>query len=231
MHDVDRPTTAFEAGVGAFEAEGPYSGETEFNFESEGVFNEVQEMELAANMLEVTNEAELEQFLGDLIKKAGGAIGKIIRSPTGQAIGGLLRTAAREALPIIGTAAGTALGGPLGGSVGGGLAQTLGQAFGLELEGLSPQDQEYEVARQFVKFAGDTVRRTVEQGGVAPAVAAQNAAIEAARQHAPGLVSVVVGPGGNGTATIPARYSIAGTPAGNAGQWVRRGNHIVLYGV
>lgn len=225
MHDVDRPTTAFEAETGTYEAEGfPYQGESEFQFESEGVFSEVQEMELAANMLEISGEAELDHFLGDLIKKAGHALGKVVKSPVGQAIGGILKQAAGAALPVLGTAAGTALGGPIGGQIGGGLASSLGSALGLELEGLSPQDQEYEVARQFVKFAGDAVKRTLDQPGTPPAIAAQNAFAEAARQHAPGLVNVVrVNIGGNGHR----RHHQAAA----SGQWVRRGNQIVLYGI
>src|SRR6185369_2987197 len=70
----------------------------EYDFEAEnsesGVFNESEEMELAAELLEVRDEAELEQFLGDLIKKAGSAIGKAVKSPIGQAIGDVLKAAA-----------------------------------------------------------------------------------------------------------------------------------------
>ena len=35
------------------------------------------------------------------------------------------------------------------------MASSLGGAFGLELEGLSAEDQEFEVARRFVEFAGE----------------------------------------------------------------------------
>ena len=59
-------------------------------------------MELAAELLEVSNEQELEQFLGDFIKKAGKAIGGFVKSPIGQAIGGVLKSAANVALPIAG---------------------------------------------------------------------------------------------------------------------------------
>ena len=78
-----------------------------------GVFNEAQEMELAAELLGVANDHELEQFLGDFIKKAGKAIGGIVKSPIGQAIGGVLKSAAKAALPIAGGALGTLVGGPL----------------------------------------------------------------------------------------------------------------------
>ena len=77
----------------------------EYEFESGAaqseseVFNEAEQMELAAELLEVRDEAELEQFLGSLIKKAGSALGKIVKSPVGQAIGGFLKSAAKKALP------------------------------------------------------------------------------------------------------------------------------------
>ena len=78
----------------------------EYEFESgtaqseSEVFNEAEQMELAAELLEVRDEAELEQFLGSLIKKAGSALGKVVKSPVGKAIGGFLKSAAKKALPM-----------------------------------------------------------------------------------------------------------------------------------
>ena len=103
MHDIDRtligynPETelmpeAFEYG----EAEWPgETGET-------GVFSENEEMELAAELLGVASEQELDRFLGGLIKKASQAVGKFVKSPTGQALGGILKGAAKQALPVVG---------------------------------------------------------------------------------------------------------------------------------
>ena len=118
-------------------------------------------MELAAELLEVTNEQELDHFLGDLIKKAGSAVGQFVSSPVGQAIGGVLKTAAKTALPIAGGALGAYVGGPLGARIGSGLASMAGQALGLELEGLSQEDREFQSARQFVRWAGDTAKNTL----------------------------------------------------------------------
>jgi len=196
----------------------------EYDFEAEGgsggVFNEAEQMELAAELLEVRDEAELEQFLGDLIKKAGNAIGKVVRSPVGQAIGGVLKTAAKTALPVAGTALGAFLGGPLGAQIGGGLASMAGDALGLELEGLSNEDREYEAAKQFVNFAGETVKNALAQAGVNPAAAVAAAVQQAAQTHAPGLLGVMQG---------PAR---SGRPEGGvSGTWHRRGNTIVVRGV
>src|SRR5438128_2685697 len=68
------------------------------------VLDEVDEMELAGALLEVSSEAELDRFLGDLFRRAGRAVGSVVRSPVGQALGGILKNAARQALPVIGGA-------------------------------------------------------------------------------------------------------------------------------
>lgn len=108
------------------------------------VFNESEVMELAAELLEVTNEAELDRFLGNLIKKAGSALGKVVKSPIGQAVGGVLKGVAKKALPIAGGALGAYFGGPLGAKIGSGLASAAGSALGLELETLNQEDREFE---------------------------------------------------------------------------------------
>jgi hypothetical protein len=189
----------------------------EYDFEAEnsesGVFNESEEMELAAELLEVRDEAELEQFLGDLIKKAGSAIGKVVKSPIGQAIGGVLKTAAKKALPLAGTALGGMFGGPLGAQLGGSLANMAGGALGLELEGLSGEDREFEAAKQFVRFAADTVKNAVAQPQSNPVAAAAAAIQQAAKVHAPGLL----GSGASHGAT--------------SGHWVRQGANIIVVGV
>jgi hypothetical protein len=198
----------------SFEEGGELDGEAA----SESPFNEVEEMELAAGLLEITDEAELDQFLGNLIKRAGQAAGQFIRSPTGQALGGILKGAARKALPIAGRAIGTYLGGPAGGAVGGRLASTAGRLFGLELEGLSPEDQEYEVARRFVRFAGAAGKRAaVAPPTVPPAKAAKAAAVAAARRHAPGLLRGAAG----------AIEGVVGP--GRSGRWTRRGRQIIIF--
>jgi len=183
-----------------------------------GVFNEQDEMELAAELLDVSNEQELDQFLGDLISKAGRAIGSVVNSPIGKAVGGVLKAAAGKALPIAGGALGAYFGGPLGARIGSGLASMAGQALGLELEGLSPEDQEFEASKQFVRFAGETVRQALQSAsGSDPAQVAATAAAQAARAHAPGLANVVE----------------TGAPQSGrqSGRWIRRHGKIILLGV
>jgi len=213
-----------------WESEAQEAQEFEFGSElgeqsTESPFNEAEEMELAAELLGVSSESELEQFLGGLLSKVGRAAGQFIRSPVGQALGGILKGAAKKALPIVGTVLGTAIGGPAGGALGGKLASTAGQIFGLELEGLSGEDQEFEVARRFVRFAGTAANRAAaapSQGS--PEDVAKAAAADAARRWAPGLL--------RGGAHRPAY----GAPAnggvathGRGGRWVRRGRQIIIF--
>lgn len=224
MHDIDRtqmeysPETEFESEQ--FESEQFEYGEGEWG----EVFSEAELMEVAAELLEVTDEAELDQFLGNLIKKAGSAIGKVVKSPVGQAIGGILKGAAKKALPIAGGALGGWVGGPLGAKIGSGLASAAGKALGLELEALSPEDREFEGAKQFVRFAGEAVKNAAAAPPTAnPKAVANAAAAAAARKHAPGLLT-----GAAGAAIPPSAMALG---RGRSGRWVRRGNRIVLFGV
>ena len=73
-----------------------YSPEMEYSeaehYETAGeadLFSEAELMELGEQLLEVTNEAELDQFLGDLLK---GAVGKIAG-----AVGNRLESSIRSA--------------------------------------------------------------------------------------------------------------------------------------
>jgi hypothetical protein len=233
MHNMDRMQlgTAWESPYGeaeygqqigyetydtGYEEESPYGevyGETGF----EGPFSEAQEMELATELLEVSSEAELDQFLGKLIS----GVGRFFkRSPIGRALGGALKSVARVALPAAGAALGSIVPG-VGTAIGGTLASTAGRALGLELEGLSPEDREFEIARRFVRLAGDAaMNAAAAPPGTPPEVVAQNALAEAAQKHAPGLV-----PGGQP----------GGMPGGRRraarGVWTRRGSTIVVHGV
>ncbi|HTD16135.1 MAG TPA: hypothetical protein VK673_13215 [Chthoniobacterales bacterium] len=147
-----------------------------------GPLNEEEEIDAAGELLNVTNEEELEQFLGDLVNTVAGAAKNFADSPAGSQLVGVLKGAASQALPMVGAAIGGRFGGPAGARIGSQLAQTAGQVFGLELEGLSPEDQEFELARRFVRFASSTTHHWARRGW-----SAWTAARHAARHHAPGL--------------------------------------------
>src|SRR5262249_48383496 len=108
MHNIDR--TNVESPYGDYSGEAEQSG-FEFEFESEeesvfggeqGLFSEADEMELAAQLLSASSEAEVDQFLGDLFKKVV-QVGKgIIRSPLARTLSGPLKDVIRKTLPMVG---------------------------------------------------------------------------------------------------------------------------------
>jgi len=72
MHDIDRVRLEIQPEGETFEAEQFEFGETEFAGNEVGeVFSEMETMELASELLGVSSEAEMEQFLGSLIGKWG----------------------------------------------------------------------------------------------------------------------------------------------------------------
>jgi uncharacterized protein (DUF697 family) len=229
MHDLDRTYRGFadeaEArDAGAFESEGhaEYTGEGE----SGGLFQEAEVQELASHLLSVSNERELDYFLTDLIKKAGSLLGSAVSSAVGKPLGGVLKSVAKAALPLAGSALGNAIVPGLGGVIGGKLAQAGGSMLGLELEGLSQEDREFEAAKQFVRLGLDATQQALQsvEQGQGPADAVRAAVVQAAERHAPGLLQA--SPGAYGHTPCPHCGS-----ARTEGRWVRRGRTIVLHGV
>ncbi len=222
MHDLDR--VMFETG-NELAGEGPHQefleilGESESEAETLEAAQEYEtyETELATELLEVSNEAELEQFLGNLISRAAGAARSFAASPTGRQLGGILKDAAKKALPVVGGAVGNwASPGGGGQKWGQRIGAAAGDLLGLELEGLSNEDRELEVARGFVRFANAAARNAARAPRTAPPAAVVGQAVQqAAAQYAPGLLATYTAPGYR-------RHS---------GRWVRKGDAIVLYGV
>lgn len=217
MHDIDR--AMFEAEQEQEYEEPGSFGET-FEFESydSEAESEAFEMEMAAQLLEVTSDEELEQFLGNLVKAASSAARGFINSPTGRALGGVLKNAAKKALPQVGRIIGDAVVPGLGGQFGQSAGKWLGNRF--ELEGLSAEDQEFEVARALVRVTKDATRNAIAAGPSAPPrQTATKAAVKAAQRQMPGLVPVLTG-AQTGSSVSP-----------RTGRWVRRGRRIVLLDV
>ncbi|WP_437314171.1 hypothetical protein [Sorangium sp. So ce385] len=275
-HELEQEGFLFEGEGEGLELEGEGEGEGEgFEFEGEleahelegeleaheasPPFHEAETMELAAELLSVSNEQELNQFLGGLIKKAAGAARSFARSSVGKSVLGGLRQVARRALPMVGSALGNMVMPGVGGVAGGKLASMAGRMFGLELEGLSAEDREFEIAKQFVNLAGAATRNaarlaragTCAQAAPPPAVA-RRALLTAARRYAPGLVPQLVrtrtaaggsrqvlgrevarGVAGRAVPRATAgRVAFVGGVAGaTSGRWFRRGNTIVLVGI
>jgi uncharacterized protein (DUF697 family) len=239
------PLTEYSPQTETFE----FSPEMEYEGESSGsVFSEQEEMDLAAELLEVNNEQELEQFLGNLIKGVGRAIGSVVKSPIGRAIGGALKGVAKAALPIAGGALGTFVGGPIGTALGSSLGSMAGQALGLELEGLSQEDREFEATKQFVRFASEAAKNALQAppGCQDPASVAHAAVTDAARIHAPGLMQAIgaapvppAAPKPSGGASVRVPVSTPPTqqlaqPRGartRSGRWIRHHGKIVVLDV
>lgn len=211
MHDLDqiRLETEPESDL--------YEGELDALETSDGIGEttdpESEEVD-ATELLALTSEAELDQFLGKLVKRAGG----LLKGRAGGVLKNLLRGAAKKLLPVAGGAIGTFFGGPAGTAIGSSLASKAGQMLGLEVEGLSQQEQDFEVAKGVVRLANSAAQNLAAAGSQAardPVGAARQALASAARVHAPGLL---------GGATS------AGPHEGRSGRWVRHGRRIVLFG-
>jgi hypothetical protein len=179
----DMEGEAFNMESEAFDMEGEENSES---FE----LNEAEELEAAAHLLSVGSEAELDNFLGGLIGKAASALGKHVEPGMGNRLGGLLKGLARKALPMVAGA----LGGPAGAvAARGGLEPAL-RAFGLELEGLSAEDQELELARRWVRVANGTSRRMLVQRPAPDRRTQAHAALHwALGRYAPGLLRGMLG--------------------------------------
>jgi hypothetical protein len=288
MHNIDRTLQEFESGAATngeyenYETNGEYGQEMgqeyghetgqefdqefsgEFSNESYEVNNEEENVlnELTHQLLEVSNEQELNMFLGDLMSRATGAASALIKSPAGQSVGRYLVDFGKKTLPqlagqyggqagaALGSRAGGALGGRLGplgakagqwaggkaggyaGSAAGNwagtqagnwLADNAQKVFGLELESLSPESQEMEIGRAYVRFATDVARRANRALRRYPNLSAgalgRQVLGASAPYYAPGLMS-----GAMQQLSGPSRRAHRGT-------WERRDGVVVLYDV
>ena len=178
-----------EAEQGELEA---YAAELqELSGEYGSPLGEQEEMELAAQLLEVRDEAELEQFLGGLIKSVAKGVGGFIDSPTGKALGGILKNVAKKALPVVGGAIGSFVAPGIGTAIGtrlGSMATKLFEVEIGELEALSQDEAEFEVARRYVRFSASAARNAAlapRRGQ--PQRVARASTFAAARRHARGV--------------------------------------------
>jgi hypothetical protein len=208
MHDLD--WSQLETQEGGFELPGEAAFETAFG---ELESDPGHELELAAELLEVRSDQELEQFLGKLLSTVVQGAQSIARSPAGQQLGGILKGAVKQALPVVGGALGNVIApGGQGQMWGSRAGSAAGNLLGLETEGLSQEDREFEVARRLVQFARKAWQNlnAGPQAGPGWAVA-RAAATEAARQYAPGLVAALTAGSVPGTtASVSPSQQLAG---------------------
>jgi uncharacterized protein (DUF697 family) len=146
-------------------------------------------MELTAELLEISSEEELEEFLGKMFKGIAKGVGGIFRSPVFKAIGGVLKGVAKKALPVVGGALGSFVAPGVGTALGSKLGSLASGLFEMELEGMSQEQAQFEVARRFVRLAATSAAQAAQAPpGAPPAKVARVAITQAARQHAPGLL-------------------------------------------
>ena len=177
------------------------------------VFSEEEELQLAMELLEVASEEELEQFLGNVfksvwkgVKKVGSTIAKVAKP-----LGGALKAVAKTALPFVGGALGSMIPIPgVGTALGSALGRAASNALELEMESEAPADRELELARRFVRIAGQAARLAAEGDGSARAV--ESALTRALHQQ------------------LPHFRSPAPQQEEESGRWRRRGNRIVVMG-
>jgi hypothetical protein len=162
------------------------------------------EIDAATELLENLQAGQAEAYLVELID---GAARRTLAPPEAGALARLLGRAARRVLRRRDALRSAA----------------VGRLFGLELEGLSGEDQHFEITRQFVRFARAAAQDAARHGprrigppgsrpvpGSVADHAARHAALSAARRFAPGLAPLIgaglVDPGGRERAASGATH-------------------------
>lgn len=204
--------------------------------------DETEEMELALELLQVSNEDELDRFIGRILSSAKGAVTALpgfYKSLVPEHLRSITETVAKGAIPVLGQLAGKMAGGTASEEWGKRIGEAVTSMAGLELEGLSQEDREFETARAVVRWAQDAAQRAAAMtpqatarpsaaGGatrqVPPALIAKAAAVGAAQRVAPGLAEVVR------QIPVPSTGAGGSAPGEQSGRWTRRGNTVVLHG-
>jgi len=204
----------------AFQFAGATNGGSFVRSRPRSPFSDAEEMELALELLQVTSEAEFEQFLGDLFKKAWRGLGPVGSKVIGP-LGGLLKTVAMKALPSVATAAGTSFGGPAGDAIAGKLGSLVSQALEAEVAGMAAADRDlekcrqlFEKYRQFVRLAGKSVRAAASAPtGVNPIAVAQKSLADSVSQKLT-QKAPSGGPAKSALAAAAMKTAVAGRAAG-----------------
>lgn len=177
---TDTPSLNSGSAPGQTDTEGEWYGENELYSEGEGEDNMNQETEigLASELLSLNSESEVDYFLDKIT-----GIGKKLLKK-------VLKHTLQFADPIAGLAGGPA------GAIAFKLAKKalengskeVPNQFGLELEGLSGEDRDFETAKAFVRFATEAVKNLDENETADPRADTRRAVIEAAKRYAPGIL-------------------------------------------
>ncbi len=165
MHDIDATTL---------------EGETSHEHDESAPLGEGEMMELAEALTEITSEEELDQFLGDLAKRAVGGARRFLATPTGKAIMSGVKAVGKQVLPQLARAGADAIMQGAGDAA----EKAVNAVLGNELEPSA------EISRKFIDFAHAAIKRAESAPqGAAPVAVAKGAIVEAARRHWPSLLA------------------------------------------
>lgn len=225
---MDSLNRTYEMQPEYFEFSGEIANKMNYLTEMETPFSEAEELELAYELLEINSEAELEQFLGKLFKKAWRGI-KSVGSKLIRPLGGVLKSVAKTALPFLATAAGTFFGGPAGGAIAGKLGSLVSQALEAETANALPQDRDLEKCQKFVRMAGKAARAAaLAPSNMNPITAASNMLATTAKQKLLDSTSVGFSAGNKSPRGCSCGKPPGHCQCGKSGRWVRRGQSIVI---
>ncbi|MRV74719.1 hypothetical protein GJ700_23690 [Duganella sp. FT92W] len=132
-----------------------------------------EELADGAALLEAAATGRLPAFSAALVAQGHPSGGAVLRTPAGRLLSRTLAGLARQLWP-----SGTA-----------DVKRKAIALFGLELEGLSPEDKQFEYARQLSRFMRGAAQELAAGGDAQDAPRRVQAALaQAARRHAPGLL-------------------------------------------
>ncbi|MBX3327259.1 MAG: hypothetical protein U0223_02865 [Nitrospira sp.] len=202
------------------EAEFPGAGEVYGEVGFESLLSEAEELELAAELLSVSSEEEMDQFLGKLFKGIGRGlkkVGRFIGKKVLPVLGKGLRSIAKVALPIVGKVAGSFIPIPgVGTAIGGAIGTAVSNALELEFSGVNAEEAKLEMAHRFVRMAATAAQQAAMAApGTDAEVVVNEAIVRAARTHLPHF-----------RIRKAERSGMPGT-AGQ-GRWIRRGDKIFV---
>lgn len=169
--------------------------------------DEAAEIAQASALLDVTNEAELASFLRALVDVIARQSGGRLPADRSRRLVAVMKRTAEQTLPTLAPFA------PIGRDAAAGASPvaTAARVYGLELEGLSAEDRDYEIARQFIRLVRAATHRAANLPSRLPTPDAVGPAVAgAAREFAPGL--------------LPPAPRLPNTPT--SGGWVRSGSAI-----
>ena len=161
-------------------------------------FGEAEEMELALELMSVSSEAEMDQFIGKVFRKVWKGVrqvGAAVARPLGSALKGV----AKAALPFVGGALGSfipipGVGTMIGKMAGSALASALELEMEAELASAGRGEREVAMALRFVRVAGSAAERAARAApGLAPDEVVRGALEGALNAHLRTLPQPVVG--------------------------------------